>query len=569
MERAMTTRVWLAPLILTLAAAAFTLPMLWNGFLPSSWNGRLHESWYGHFSQQFWAGEAYPRWLSGMNEGLGSPVFFYYPPLPYWITCLLSPCVPNDPVGWRQLGFSSFVALLISGLGCYAWTKELTARVPATIAGILFMLMPYHLQTDLYVRGAFAEFWAFAWLPWILFYIERMAKPGWFAVPGLAFSYGALIMTHLPTTLIFSLVPIFYALMLAWRAAAAKIFVRTIMGMTLGIGLASIYLIPAMTMQEHASMEELTSLSYYYKGFFFTESNLPVWSLGSDFKTKLFWLVMATVGCAICAACLAKKTEDASLRLRLFFWAGTSLFALFMMFPVSDPLWRLFPVIQIIQFPWRFNTVLCLATTPLIALAIDGLKRPLVRGQVAFLQISHALIISWLYVTVLAIWSLHLAPQESAPTLGTTDAPEYRPRAVKTSRRLVIDQYGLREPDRERGRLTEASGTVRTVMARPRYLSISVSASADATLLVRHFYFAGWIARLDGGKVELRPTDPEGLMSVRVPAGNHIVELSLPPLLPERVGAATSAFSLLSLLLFIGIKSKPRTSSGGSAPAPR
>ncbi|HEY0551910.1 MAG TPA: hypothetical protein VGF13_20065, partial [Verrucomicrobiae bacterium] len=309
--------------------------------------------------------------------------------------------------------------------------------------------------------------------------------------------------------------------------------------------------------------EELANISYYYKAFFFAEPNLPAWSLGSDFKTRLFWLVITTVGCAICAAFLAKKTEDAAARIRIYFWVAVSLFSLFMMFPISDPLWRFFSVIQIIQFPWRFNTVLCLAATPLIALALHALERPLVFGQVALLQINYALIVWWLYVTVLTIWSLHWAPWESERALGTTDAPEYRPRAVKINRRRVIEQYGLTESDRERGRLVEASGTVRTVVARPRYLKISVNASADSALLVRHFYFAGWTARLDGGKVELRATDPAGLMSVSTPAGIHVVELSLPPSPPERVGAATSAFSLLSLLLFIGIelRSKSKFSS--------
>lgn len=42
----------------------------------------FHFNWSKYFSQQFWSGELYPRWLLGMNSGLGSPSFFFYPPIP-------------------------------------------------------------------------------------------------------------------------------------------------------------------------------------------------------------------------------------------------------------------------------------------------------------------------------------------------------------------------------------------------------------------------------------------------------------------------------------------------------
>ena len=32
----------------------------------------IHLVWAKHFSEQFWAGELYPRWLFRMNSGLGS-----------------------------------------------------------------------------------------------------------------------------------------------------------------------------------------------------------------------------------------------------------------------------------------------------------------------------------------------------------------------------------------------------------------------------------------------------------------------------------------------------------------
>lgn len=43
-----------------------------------------------HFSSQLLQGELYPRWLSDMNGGFGSPTFFFYPPVPYYATTLFA-----------------------------------------------------------------------------------------------------------------------------------------------------------------------------------------------------------------------------------------------------------------------------------------------------------------------------------------------------------------------------------------------------------------------------------------------------------------------------------------------
>src|SRR5882724_3840636 len=72
--------------IVVISAAGFilTIPVLIYGIPFFSDDGVSHHAlWYIHFSTQFWGGDLYPRWLMGMNEGLGSPVFYYYPPIPF------------------------------------------------------------------------------------------------------------------------------------------------------------------------------------------------------------------------------------------------------------------------------------------------------------------------------------------------------------------------------------------------------------------------------------------------------------------------------------------------------
>src|SRR5437870_450529 len=105
-------------LVLTLLVLIFGVPYL-------SDDGVTHAIWYTHFSEQLWAGDFYPRWLVNMNAGLGSPAFFYYPPLPFFLTSVLRPFFPNDPQGWHQVGVSLSIALTASGVSAYLWLKEI------------------------------------------------------------------------------------------------------------------------------------------------------------------------------------------------------------------------------------------------------------------------------------------------------------------------------------------------------------------------------------------------------------------------------------------------------------
>ena len=101
-----------------------TIPLLFCGAFSADDLLPFHLRWSKHFAEQFWSGELYPRWLMGMNAGLGSPTFFFYTPIPYYFTSLLHPLFASDPQGWHQLGLSASFALIASGITAYIWPKK-------------------------------------------------------------------------------------------------------------------------------------------------------------------------------------------------------------------------------------------------------------------------------------------------------------------------------------------------------------------------------------------------------------------------------------------------------------
>jgi len=192
--------------IVSLAAVFFSLPILLYGFPVLAHDGPVHLLYCRQFASQFCSGEAYPRWLMGTHHGFGSPAFFIYAPVPFYIAALLAPLGQwiQKPPGYVELSLSAFLALWCSGLAAYLWLRQLCSAAAATAGAVVYLASPYHLTVDLYMRAAFAEFWAFVWMPLILYFIEGVMRKRRYALIGVAATYGLLVMTHLLSTLMFS-----------------------------------------------------------------------------------------------------------------------------------------------------------------------------------------------------------------------------------------------------------------------------------------------------------------------------------------------------------------------------
>lgn len=376
---------WLHILFIIGVGLILAIPAIVNGCLASH-DFRYHLVYSKHFSAQFWQGDLYPRWLKNMNAGFGSPTFFFYAPIPYFFTSLLSPLFHYNTLSCSELSLSASLALVASGLSAYIWLRKITSDNSAVIASIMYMAWPYHLAVDLYIRFAFAEYWSFVWMPLILYFTVKLIKNSGSNIIsvkhnigssgnniiGLAISYTLLALTHLPSFIIFCPVAIVYAFFVANRNQWKRISVCLSLSILIAIGLSAIYWLPAMTTQASISMYAiLTGMYDYANNFLFTG---PKVGHNKNFWRYLELLTGLTGGLAFCTWKMSKKYLEATFRREINYWAIVALLSLFMMLPLSKFVWDVLPVIQRIQYPWRFNTVLTVATIGLFALAISRLK---------------------------------------------------------------------------------------------------------------------------------------------------------------------------------------------------
>jgi uncharacterized membrane protein len=530
---------------MALATALLLAPSLLLGTLPSN-SSAQNLIWAEQFSEQVRAGILYPRWMPESFDGLGAPAFYFYPPLPFWIDGLLNVVTGNVlPVSWR---LSIVFALLLwgSGLAMYAWLHSMVERRMALIGGLVYMAAPYHLF-DHYIRGAYAEFTAYVVLPLVILGIARAAGKHRGGVALLAVAYAALSLSHLPTALLISATAVpAYALFRAWqigdRTAAVGFMARCAVGGVLGLGLAAIYLVPALLLQDAISAEQLWMPGYQVDRWF-------LFFLPKDLvRPASVMLVIDSIAAAWClgsvgalVAVLQRKAGTVRRR-ETAFWASLCLACLLLMSGLVPWFWNVIPMVSKVQFPWRLLIVVeFAAVTALCLVPWATLGRS---ARLIFAAAIVALLPAASEIVHGIAGRIDLASDGQSPL--PKDIKEYLPAGYPQRANTAFDDLGL-EPIAAMPPIA-CSPLPRLCRANPDRLGalhIEVESEVPTKVVVRRFFFPAW--RLDP-TLSISATEPFRLVSFIVAPGHHTYRLQQAALPEEEIGWAISGLSLFLLL---------------------
>src|SRR5205823_9131898 len=172
---------------------------------------------------------------------------------------------------------------------------------------------------------------AFVWMPLILFFTHKIVNGNKLAVAGLAVSYALLVMTHLPTTLIFSPIPVCYAFSLSGAGHKLRVTGRVLAGVVLCVGLSAVFLWPAMTTQQLVFLDRMTAGYFSYKNWLLF-SNFSLWKAD---KITLLLLTLDLAAIAYCAFVIARRDPHKLARQLNVFWLVTARMSIFMMTALS------------------------------------------------------------------------------------------------------------------------------------------------------------------------------------------------------------------------------------------
>lgn len=547
-------------------AIVLTLPVSLNGYLTGH-DHEWHIKWLFNFAEQFWKGDLYPRWLIDMNAGQGSPVFYFYGPMAYWISAMLPPWTGGSVAATvGQLGYSVWLAVFLSGVAMFVWLRREIGTLPGFVGAATYMVLPYHVYIDVYKRFAFSELWAFVWLPLLLLFADSIVRGQRYGLRGFAVTYGLLVMTHLPSALICSPLPALYLIFRAGTGARGRVLKEGAAAYLLGLGISMIYLLPALTMQSHVSMSQ-----ELWTGFYDATTNFLFSGARFADKNASFWMLLTNVsliaaGVGLLAGVSSWGTSHGKV---VVFWLAILLLTLFMMHPLSAPIWRLVKILQAVQFPWRLNIILTFVAGVLCAYGFHAWH------QNRNIWRSGAMAIA--LFLLLVMWPAQLKPMlwntlkpfhpPAHAMLNHFDADEYRPVSVPRRDWLVLQQFDLSAQKKHPIFLTAGQGALDILSWKPRDISLHVVARGTVDIAVRQFYFPGWEAILDDGKtLQVYPT-PQGWLSARLPAGEYEVRFVLRPLPVELAGRWVSGVTL-GLLVFSLLATRMGWRFRGSASGP-
>ncbi len=490
------------------------------------------------FSKQFWQGELYPRWLQDMFAGDGSPIFFYYPPLAYFITAFFCFLSPLDAFGYISIAASVLLAVILSSIAFYAWIQEETGDSrKALIGGLLFVSAPNHIAQFFYHTLLFSSTWAYVFVPLLMLFARRIAMAQPHGIAGFALSLGLLVMSNLPMTIMFAPIAVLYGILHFSRQHFAVQSGRLMLSCLLGFGLSAIYLLPALlyihfanvTMHWNVMGKDTYDLSYFFMGFDHTDSH---W-------LTAYW---ASVLVLLLAYYWVARREKRSLFFLLIACA-----ALLLMLPASKVLWDHIVPLRALQMAERLFAVSSLCIAALAAFSLPRL-RTLAYALIAVYTLL-TLAIALNTRTTLAAFKASQPAQYDYYALNIDQYPFYL-----TSPDLIAnyDKAGvaaLKSNPRPQLQTIRGTAAAEITLWAPRGITFHYHATEASVVRVRQFDFPGFRAFDGDNELKISRDTTTGEILLNLPAGEGDVTLRLTALWQEALGREISILCALTALL--------------------
>ncbi len=587
-------RRFLGPALILLAAAVATAPILLHGSFCGD-DFEFHAvSWFD--VQQNWLhGIPYPHWMASANYGAGEPRFMFYPPLTWMLGAALGFVLP-----WTLVPLALvFLPLAATGLAVRALALEMLPDAPATLAGCAALFSGFALFTA-YERTAFAELMGGFWIPLLLLFALRDRNPSarlwWRALDG----------STLPLALVvagcwFSDGPVgvMASYLLAALALTASVMnrswahlLRGALAAALGLGLTSLYLLPAAREQAWIDLRAAVDYPVFniqnnwlftrhpgvleprFDAFLHRASLLAVWMIG---------FALAGLAVAFARKRLSERIAGGDgLTLARRWWIPLALIppvVLLLQFPFSLPVWNLLPKLRFLQYPWRWVLVVEAPMAVFIAAAVWPARSA---GQWQRRAVFGLCIAAFLASALYAGKTFLRACQEGDTVAdlramydgggGLEGTDEYEPpesdhwkiatglpdACFTTDSETVLGVAGPGESIPS-WRVEQGScvATAKAQIRGPEHLSIAMAAPQPGFVILRLLSYPAWRITVNGRPTAQADPRDDGLIAIPVPQGPVAVSVDWATTPDVVAGRALSGLALV-LLAVVGLLERKR-----------
>lgn len=553
-----------ADAVALLALAVALVPVLQplRGQVPTCGYDTMFHLWRAVQVNALWdQGVLYSRWAPDMAHGYGMPLFLFTSAFPPAFVALLH----RVGLDWGGALNGTFgLAIVVGTLGMYVLGRTLfsgrrgfASQVGGLITAIAYLYAPFQAY-DVFNRGSLWEGVAWAFPPYVLLglhhWLNRRSS-GWLACGALAMS-GLILSHHLFAFL-------FAPVLVGWVLAEALIQRRLsvvayglALGM-LGLGLTAFFWLPAVLERGYVQTDRLLGTWVFdYRYNFLPLRHLMALPRRADPLLLNDWPPKALgAGPLLVGALALIGWPRYSRRQRVFIvlLCGLVLMLALSTLEITRPLWDRIPLLAYVQFPWRNlgPAAFCLAlligagASAMGALPMVGpaLAATLMVSGMGWLYPHHCAVSGDLTPSGMVAWEL------ATDTLGATAKGEYLPVWVLHMPEPLLGEAYQAGGQIERVRTEDlpAGATIKKASYGPLGADLVLSSPVAFELRYHTFFYPGWQAWLDGVAVELHPQPDTGLITIKVPAGEHEVRVRFRETAWRKAADALSLLSVTAL----------------------
>ena len=531
-----------------------------------------------------------PRWAKDFGFGYGMPLFQFYAPAFFYSAQVFHWIGLSIPT---SLKLTLLLSTILGFVGMFLLVRKLLNKPAGLIAATAFTLAPYH-AVNFYVRGAFAEYSAISFFPWILLFTIQLIKlkriqlksakkilyykPLIINYVGLTFFIACLLLTHNVTMLTFiPLWVLFTAILIVsfqkWNTIPI-FFVSSIHA----LAIAAFFLIPSIATKSFTRVDEITGgySAYELHFLYFRQLFIPnwgyggsIWGLGDDMSFYLGWDIIILSALSSILVCVMlfitlktsippkiKNQRNSHIKQysykilngysllvnkknsKYYIYLVIGIFFLGSIFLTSFKskiIWDNLHLLSYIQFPWRFLGV---ATFFLAILAGFTAASKYIQ-KIWYIPVAIIITLNFQYFTPNEIIMIDRS-YDPYPTYIQEELssilPDYLPAGIN---------WKEIEPLEEVIEFKSDGGDEELIENITHRITVQTQSDNEGTLIFNRFVFPNWKFSINDQPLECEVVD--FVYHCPVPAGQHRVTMNWSE---EGINAISNTISLVGFTLW-------------------
>lgn len=560
-----------APILVVVLTLFALLPLFHSGFYTMHDDEQIARLF--DLNQALLSGNIPPRIAPNLGFGYGYPFFNFYPSFAYYVGEV-----------FHLLGFGYIVStklmvatgFILSALFIYVFSKEFFGKAGGVVAAVAYTYCSYH-AVDVYVRGAYAEFFAFIFIPlifWALFKIAQHLKFRYTVIGAFGIS-GLIVSHHLIALMSAPFIGAWLIYLFIKTKNKALFIVMAGLLFLFGFAVSAYFWLPSYLEKGSTLINILTTELANYSLHFVCVHQLwdSPWGYGGSipgcydgisFEIGKVQIVGALMAFLLAIFFYSKKKFREKAQI-IFIFSALLAFASFMMVKFSKPVWDVLSLLWYIQFPWRFLLIAAFLSAFLCGGILGFIKNDKLKVGVGAVLIV-LLIVSTVsrftperfFNTTDSIYTSTYKIRWETSSL----AYEYVPQGIATKKSNI----GTTLVDITSNQIKKTSSTVisgkmnvKTLKDLPQNKKFQVQVSSPGIFQINTYAFPGWAVYVNGKETAYVSNNKLKLIRIKLSAGSSVIDAKFLDTGVRTAGNVLTLLGIISLALGVCISYKKHT----------